>query len=461
MEKQQQAHRPPQTTPGHRPAADPTRAPMFLGSRHSCHNLARWALASCVLAACLAPAAAQSSGSVLVVDDRAGAPRLRDADRCADPETAGVDPKVCVLRPKDIVAVITMVAHAPPPSAGIFSSTSDKLDSLLDPTAIFRDPGATVVLRVRGAAAGTRETMRSAIETSTDGSGAVIHARPVETPRDCDAAWDVVRVDMVEGSTNLLAHDRCGGDDDGLDIVEADVLERVAALAGAAPVERAATDDDDAERGSPVGFRFDDLGGVIVEPWRPGEEADDWRWRLARELACLLRRPTPEARVPPYLTELRSAGLAANAHGVGSPEHVAASRLVFAAAASRVSAWRRPASTNAGVESAGAEVPADGEPEVGSAVYVAIACDDETVSPLELGRRGKAPATETARRRMAEGGGDATSAEAQNFRRVATATVTAAFLAVVAFVGILAMGTMTFPRDCLLWPSEKMTVKLD
>ena len=214
MEKQQQAHRPPQTTPGHRPAADPTRAPMFLGSRHSCHNLARWALASCVLAACLAPAAAQSSGSVLVVDDRAGAPRLRDADRCADPETAGVDPKVCVLRPKDIVAVITMVAHAPPPSAGIFSSTSDKLDSLLDPTAIFRDPGATVVLRVRGAAAGTRETMRSAIETSTDGSGAVIHARPVETPRDCDAAWDVVRVDMVEGSTNLLAHDRCGGDDE-------------------------------------------------------------------------------------------------------------------------------------------------------------------------------------------------------------------------------------------------------
>ena len=63
--------------------------------------------------------------------------------------------------------------------------------------------------------------------------------------------------------------------------------------------------------------------------------------------------------------------------------------------------------------------------------------------------------------KFAEGGGDATSAEAQNFRRVATATVTAAFLAVVAFVGILAMGTMTFPRDCLLWPSEKMTVKLD
>lgn len=432
---------------------------MFLGSRHSCHNLARWALASCVLAACLAPAAAQSSGSVLVVDDRAGAPRLRDADRCADPETAGVDPKVCVLRPKDIVAVITTVAHAPPPSAGIYSSTSDKLDSLLDPTAIFRDPGATVVLRVRGAAAGTRETMRSAIETSTDGVGAVIHARPVENPRVCDAAWDVVRVDMVEGSTNLLAHDGCGGDDDGL-IVEADVLERVAALAGAALNGAATDDDDDAAEGGRVGFRFDDLGGVVIEPWRPGEDADDWRWRLARELACLLRRPTPEARVPPYLAELRSAGLAANAHGVGSPEHVAASRLVFAAAASRVSAWRT-ASTYAGVESAeSAEVPEfDVEPEVGSAVYVAIACDDETVSPLELGRRGKAPETATARRRMAEG--DSPSAEAQNFRRMATATVTAAFLVVVALVGILAMGTMTFPRDCLLWPSDKMTVKLD
>ena len=182
------------------------------------------------------------------------------------------------------------------------------------------------------------------------------------------------------------------------------MLERVAALAGAAPVERAATDDDDAERGSPVGFRFDDLGGVVVEPWRPGEEADDWRWRLARELACLLRRPTPEARVPPYLAELRSAGLAANAHGVGSPEHVAASRLVFAAAASRVSAWRT-ASTYAGVESAeSAEVPEfDVEPEVGSAVYVAIACDDETVSPLELGRRGRAPETATARRRRCFG----------------------------------------------------------
>ena len=57
------------------------------------------------------------------------------------------------------------------------------------------------------------------------------------------------------------------------------------------------------------------------------------------------------------------------------------------------------------VESAeSAEVPEfDVEPEVGSAVYVAIACDDETVSPLELGRRGKAPETATARRRMAEG----------------------------------------------------------
>lgn len=442
---------------------------MFLRSRHSCHNLARWALASCVLAACLAPAAAQSSGSVLVVDDRAGAPRLRDADRCEDPETAGVDPRVCVLRPKDIVAVITTVAHAPPPSAGIFSSTSDRLDSLLDPTAIFRDPGATVVLRVRGAAAGTRQTMRSAIETSTDGSGAVIHARPVETPRDCDAAWDVVRVDMVEGSSNLLAHDGCGGDDDGLIGVPADVLERVAALAGASLVNDAEGDDDDVAKGAPGfgGFRFDDLGGVVIKPWVPGEEADDWRWRLARELACLLRRRTPEARVPPYLAELRSAGLAANAHGVGSPEHVAASRLVFAALASRVSAWRRPASTATNAagqtdESAGAEVPADGEPEVGSAVYVAIACDDETVSPLELGRRGKAPATETARRRMAEGGGEVDpSAEAQSFRRMATATVTAAFLVVVALVGILAMGTMTFPRDCLLWPSDKMAVKLD
>ena len=60
---------------------------------------------------------------------------------------------------------------------------------------------------------------------------------------------------------------------------------------------------------------------------------------------------------------------------------------------------------------------------------------------------------------MAEG--DSPSAEAQNFRRMATATVTAAFLVVVALVGILAMGTMTFPRDCLLWPSDKMTVKLD
>ena len=445
---------------------------MFLRSRHSRHNLARWALASCVLAACLAPAAAQSSGSVLVVDDRAGAPRLRDADRCEDPETAGVDPKVCVLRPKDIVAVITTVAHAPPPSAGIYSSTSDKLDSLLDPTAIFRDPGATVVLRVRGAAAGTRETMRSAIETSTDGSGAVIHARPVETPRDCDAAWDVVRVDMVEGSSNLLAHDGCGGDDDdGLVGVPADVLERVAALAGASLVNEGAEGAEGADdaKGAPGfrGFRFDDLGGVVIKPWTPGEEADDWCWRLARELACLLRRRTPEARVPPYLAELRSAGLAANAHGVGSPEHVAASRLVFAAVASRVSAWRAASTaTNfAGPtdESAGqTEVPADGEPEVGSAVYVAMACDDETVSALELGRRGKAPATETARRRMAEGGGEVDpSAEAQNFRRMATATVTAAFLVVVALVGILAMGTMTFPRDCLLWPSDKMAVKLD
>jgi len=35
------------------------------------------------------------------------------------------------------------------------------------------------------------------------------------------------------------------------------------------------------------------------------------------------------------------------------------------------------------------------------------------------------------------------------------------FLFVAAFVGILSMGTMTFPRDCLLWPSDKTMMKYD
>jgi hypothetical protein len=34
-------------------------------------------------------------------------------------------------------------------------------------------------------------------------------------------------------------------------------------------------------------------------------------------------------------------------------------------------------------------------------------------------------------------------------------------LFVAVFVGILAMGTMTFPRDCVLWPSDKTTMKFD
>ena len=98
-----------------------------------------------------------------------------------------------------------------------------------------------------------------------------------------------------------------------------------------------------------------------------------------------------------------------------------------------------------------AEEPRDEaeEPPV-TVVSIVIACDDETVHPSELGRGSRA------RRRLAE-----EAETAQMFRRMVTATVTGVFLFVAAFVGILAMGTMTFPRDCLLWPSDKTMLKYD
>ena len=192
--------------------------------------------------------------------------------------------------------------------------------------------------------------MRSAIETSTDGVEAVIRAaggKPAGLRRR------VGRRPRRHGGGSPTSS-RHG-----------------AAATGGLIVERTCSKGHGFRRAAPWAPRRTTTTTPPVGGWvsvrrsrrrrssfvRPGEDADDWRWRLARELACLLRRPTPEARVPPYLAELRSAGLAANAHGVGSPEHVAASRLVFAAAASRVSAWRT-ASTYAGVESAeSARVP--------------------------------------------------------------------------------------------------------
>ena len=334
---------------------------------------------------------------VLLVDDRAGTPRLRDADRCVDPGSDDDAGSYCVLHPEDITAVISTVAHARPPSTGITKATSAKLDALLANEAISHDPGATVVYRVRGAADGTRATMRSALNTGTAGSGAVIHSRDVGSGTDCDAAWEVVAgFDAAEGSTNALVHDRCGGDDDGL-IVDEDVLEKVAALAGATLVTLDGGQDGTRDDGGGWGFRFDDLGGgvVVVEPWHPGTAsgggrlaADSWRWRLSRELSCLLRLPAPAARVPPYYVEMRSAGLAANVHGVGSPEHVAVSRLVFAAVGLQSTRGAGAAKVDA------AEEPRDeAEEPLVTVVSIVIACDSETVQP-ERAREGVAGAKE-------------------------------------------------------------------
>ena len=189
---------------------------MFPGSQRSCPDRVGWALVLGVLVLNVPSSVARSSqatGQVLLVDDRAGKPRLRDADRCVDPGSDDDAGSYCVLHPEDITAMISTVAHAPPPSAGITKATSAKLNALLANEAILHDPGATVVYRVRGAADGTRATMRSALETGTAGSGAVIHSRDVASGTDCDAAWKVVAgFDATEGSTNALVHDRCGGD---------------------------------------------------------------------------------------------------------------------------------------------------------------------------------------------------------------------------------------------------------
>ena len=136
---------------------------MFPGSRRSRRDRVSWTLVLGVLLlnvpSSVARSSQASSGQVLLVDDRAGKLRLQDADRCVDPGSDDDAGSYCVLHPEDIAAVISTVAHAPPPSAGITKATSAKLNALLANEAILHDPGATVVYRVRGAADGTRTTI--------------------------------------------------------------------------------------------------------------------------------------------------------------------------------------------------------------------------------------------------------------------------------------------------------------
>ena len=89
---------------------------MFPGSRRSCPDRVGWALVLGVLVLNVPSSVARSSRAtgqeVLLVDDRAGTPRLRDADRCVDPGSDDDAGSYCVLHPEDITAVISTAAHA-------------------------------------------------------------------------------------------------------------------------------------------------------------------------------------------------------------------------------------------------------------------------------------------------------------------------------------------------------------
>ena len=121
---------------------------------------------------------------------------------------------------------------------------------------------------------------------------------------------------------------------------------------------------------------------------------------------------------------LAGAGAVASAAGSGSRAHVAASRLVVAAA--RVAIER--------------EMDARGG---SAAAMVVVAGEGDRVDRRRRGLLVEENAT-----------GD-TALAAKKFANTSTAAVVAVLLFVIAACGLLAMGSMSFPSDSLLYPREK------
>ena len=159
---------------------------------------------------------------------------------------------------------------------------------------------------------------------------------------------------------------------------------------------------------------LDEIGCLLAALFGVGEDRRD---------GADASDPDPSARTLGDAT-LAGAGAVASAAGSGSRAHVAASRLVVAAA--RVAIER--------------EMDARG----GSAAAMVVVAG--------VGERGD-------RRRRGllaeeDAAGDAALA-AKKFANTSTAAVVAVLLFVIAACGLLAMGSMSFPSDSLLYPREK------
>ena len=320
----------------------------------------------------------------------------------------------------------TSRAHDSPSSSP--SSPTSQAQSLLrhDPGA---RPGALLSLRVVGVDDGIlRDVPAAAAEVSGAFPTLAFPLEDVDDVHDAVAALgcgpDVTRVDITR-----VCGERSGAS-------ERDAVRAVVAAAGAELTPRG------------VEWTSLDGRGAFVLPRGVGVDGTERRTNadldvnLARatdatldEIGCLVasvgvvgnRRNDDgsdgRARTLGDAT-LAGAGAVASAAGSGSRAHVAASRLVVAAA--RVAIER--------------EMDARGG---SAAAMIVVAGEGGDVD----GKRRGLLAAENAT-------GD-TALAAKKFANTSTAAVVALLLFVIAACGLLAMGSMSFPSDSLLYPREK------
>jgi len=318
----------------------------------------------------------------------------------------------------------TSRAHDSPSDAP--SSPTSQAQSLLrhDPGA---RPGALLSLRVVGVDDGIlRDVSAAAAEISGAFPTLAFPLEDVDDVHDAVAALgcgpDVTRVDITR-----VCGERSGA-------FERDAVRAVVAAAGAELTPRG------------VEWTSLDGRGAFVLPRGVGVDDTERRTNayldvnLARatdatldEIGCVVASvgvgddgsdgSDGHARILGDAT-LAGAGAVASAAGSGSRAHVAASRLVVAAA--RVAIER--------------EMDARGG---SAAAMVIVAGEGDSVD----GKRRGLLAAENAT-------GD-TALAAKKFANTSTAAVVALLLFVIAACGLLAMGSMSFPSDSLLYPREK------
>lgn len=302
-------------------------------------------------------------------------------------------------------------------------------------------PGALLSLRVVGVADRfLRDRPAAAAEVSGAFPALAFPLEDVDAVHDAVAALgcgpDVTRVDITRACGDRSGSGRPRGS------AEVDAVGAVVAAAGAEMTPRGVEWTSLDDRGAFVLPR-----GVGVDHTDRRTDADANTSRdldLARatdatldEIGCLLaaligggddRRDGDGATDPSARTlgdaTLAGAGAVASAAGSGSRAHVAASRLVVAAA--RVAIERE---MDARGGSAAAMVVVAGEGDRGDSRRRGLLAEEDAA-------------------------GDAALA-AKKFANTSTAAVVAVLLFVIAACGLLAMGSMSFPSDSLLYPREK------